>query len=413
MKHTFIFILVLSLSITRSYSQSCNDTLRTSIKGFAFGHSLFNHALPPIPAHAEFTSTGYWLGILAQMSGTQSNHGGIWGQFDSWNNIWTTNGGPPERLDLNYTFSSNNGDEEFWPWDNSTFLEQEFNLFYYMAPNFAQTWQPDPQYYRAEATQLLDNIHSVYPEAPIYLYVHWPKPELAADHFGTTWSNYANLADAEFAIYNEYTSDAYWEWHKQLYEMLVTDRPDYNLHIIPVGQVIADVLETSPYLASINFSDLYHDDAPHGLSDLYFLAGLVTYRAIYGRNPDVSSFTLPSGVPPLHPDIADNLEILVQDMEARFDEYCVSSVGIADADYLQAPLTIYPNPSGDFIYVKGAAEDQREFRYQISDLSGRVLKVGYANFGERVDVGDLGVGMYFVYLEMRDGVRCSLKLIKD
>lgn len=399
MKLLLPFFLTLIFNITLSSAQSCGDTIRTDIKGFAFGHSLFNHGLPPVQAHEEFTSTGYWLGILAQLSGTKSSHGGMYGQLDSWNQVWETNGGPPNRLNVNYIFSSNNGDEEFWPWDNSTFEEKGFNLFYFMTPNFVQTWQPDPQYYQADAVQLLDNIHSVYPGEPIYLYIHWPKTQLAAEHNGTTFGQYADLTDAEFSIYNEYTSGAYWDWHKNLYDILKEERPDYPVYYIPVGQVIADVLETAPFLSSLQFNDLYHDDGPHGLTDLYFLAGLVTYRAIYGQNPDVSTFAVPAEVPALLPAIVDNLSTLVLDIESRLALYCSEPLSNDNPEVFSDQIRLFPNPSGDFIAAQNVGLDFDAFTFQITDLNGNIILSGKSAYGENIDVKNLKQGMYILRVE--------------
>ena len=399
MKFLLPFFLIITLNISLSSAQSCGDTIRTDIKGFAFGHSLFNHGLPPVQAHEEFTSTGYWLGILAQLSGTKSSHGGMYGQLDSWNQVWETNGGPPNRLNVNYIFSSNNGDEEFWPWDNSTFEEKGFNLFYFMTANFVQTWQTDPQYYREEAVQLLDNIHSVYSDAPIYFYVHWPKTQLAAQHYETSFGQDDDLTDAEFTVYNNYTSGAYWDWHKDLFDLLKEDRPDYHLYYIPVGQVIADVLETAPYLSSLQFTDLYHDDGPHGLTDLYFLAGLVTFRAIYGQNPDVSDFAVPSEVPTLQSALTDNISELVLDIESRLEFYCNKPLSIDNSDAINEQISIFPNPSGDYISVQHSGVASESFTYQITDLTGKVILIGQSAFGEKIDVQSLKEGMYILKVE--------------
>jgi len=66
--------------------------------------------------------------------------------------------------------------------------------------------------------------------------------------------------------------------------------------MIPVGPIIAKIMD-GPLADQILVTEFYEDDAPHGRPNLYFLAALITYAAIFDEPaPDTyPSCSDPSG----------------------------------------------------------------------------------------------------------------------
>ena len=67
---------------------------------------------------------------------------------------------------------------------------------------------------------------------------------------------------------------------------------------------------------------------------------------------------------------------------------------IADID--QAHFSIYPNPSADFISI--TLSDEKTYKAEIVDMSGRVVMVADVNNGTRLNVSGLNAGNYFLVL---------------
>ena len=95
--------------------------------------------------------------------------------------------------------------------------------------------------------------------------------------------------------------------------------------MIPVGPIIAEIME-HPTLqaASLSFSDLYVDTDPHGTRDLYFLAGLITYQAMYGQ-PAAASYTPPAEI---HSAISNDFPALNACIWERLEAYNNNGVRI-------------------------------------------------------------------------------------
>ncbi len=87
------------------------------------------------------------------------------------------------------------------------------------------------------------------------------------------------------------------EWYLGYVADLRAARPDADIALIPVGQLLSRLLSTPPFNA-IPATDLYEDDAPHGTPTLYALAAAVTYAALYGAPPP-GDYALPATVHPI------------------------------------------------------------------------------------------------------------------
>ena len=108
----------------------------------------------------------------------------------------------------------------------------------------------------------------------IYIYENWPD-------MSAFLNNGVPASPVEFTNYNDYTLGEFHDWWLAYHEIVKQERPDLNVKMIPVGPIISKLL-TESELSDISFSELYEDDAPHGKPTIYFLAGLITYMAMYG-----------------------------------------------------------------------------------------------------------------------------------
>ena len=62
-------------------------------------------------------------------------------------------------------------------------------------------------------------------------------------------------------------------------------------------------------------------------------------------------------------------------------------------------ISIYPNPAGDYIYIKNLPE---ETAIGIFNIQGTLLKNSIANRSEEVDVSDLPSGVYIIKLSGKE-----------
>ena len=71
-------------------------------------------------------------------------------------------------------------------------------------------------------------------------------------------------------------------------------------------------------------------------------------------------------------------------------------------------IQVYPNPFTEVFHISNA---DKVTSASISDMSGRVVKI-ISNPGTAIHAGELAAGMYMVTLELKDGSRQTLKIIK-
>ena len=68
-------------------------------------------------------------------------------------------------------------------------------------------------------------------------------------------------------------------------------------------------------------------------------------------------------------------------------------------------ITLFPNPTRDFLTVSGLSNNQN-FSWQIIDLIGRELKQDFANAeNTEIDVQNLATGVYILILEHQKAVK--------
>lgn len=278
-----IVIIIVLLSTFSATSQK-------SIQSHAMGHSLMDHS-----SSTDQTKIAYWIHELAVEAGhtyeSAGQFGGIW-QFAEFNPItqWGSPGLPVS-----------------WEEDFETYGEADLNNFMFTIFNYVQDLPPDVDYYTYppvlySSERLVDSVKLYQPTNDIFIYENWPD-------MGSFASDYPfNPTAIEFANYNAYTLGDFHDWWIDLHNLILASRPTYNIRMIPVGPMIAELLGQAPY-NSIPANQLYEDNAPHGRETIYFLAGLATYMAIYGEKAP-ASYSPPSTI---LTDISNNYSTIIDD----------------------------------------------------------------------------------------------------
>jgi len=272
---------------------------QSSIQSHMMGHSLMDHASP-----TQQTKIAYWVHQLAVEAGHTYE---MAGQFGS---IW-------DFANFNPTTQwGSSGIAASWDADFETYADADLNNFMFTVFNYVQDLPPNMDYYGNPSVLLssertVDSVKLYQPSNDIFIYENWP--DMAPFTSGLPF----NPTPTEFDNYNAYTLGAFHDWWIDLHDLIMASRPTYNIRMIPVGPMIADMMGNAPY-NTILANELYEDDAPHGTESIYFLAGLATYMAIYGEKAP-ATYSPPNTI---LSDISDNYTTIMDD----FWDYMVAFV---------------------------------------------------------------------------------------
>jgi hypothetical protein len=233
-----------------------------SVRQFTFNHSLWEHS-------SNVNSvTGYWVGALANASGTSYAWSGQFGQLSYHALPPTPQLGSSNTLPL---------------WDDTNqnaanyvenFADVELDNFIIMPDNFGQTNATVHPQYLADAYRVIDYVANTHPAAPIIIYQHWPELRNAS---------YPPTAQ-QISDYYQFQLGDYHDWFINYQNAIIQGRESATIRMIPVGSILADIFTNANLQASqMSWQDLYFDNDPHGTQNLYFLAGLIVYQALFGQ----------------------------------------------------------------------------------------------------------------------------------
>lgn len=277
------------------------------VNAFVFGNSLIHH-LTDTPE----TTMPYWLAQLAEAGGHGLALDGQWGFLPQFAvNL------PPEP---NWTID---GVERVWANEGFAFRRVPFDTILISPANFVQYQGPDRPYDG-------DNPTGTSPLAAAGQIIDWSQTQARGARFFIYegWAEMASVVNYPpnargMRRYHAANQGEYHQWYLDLVAQLQAERPDIDITLIPVARVLAEVLSTAPF-DEMRAEDLYLDDAPHGTGNLYFLAAMISYAALYGEAPP-DEITLPES---LHPVIRDNYLSLRAQIWASFSGAIVPASAI-------------------------------------------------------------------------------------
>ncbi|MEO9485115.1 MAG: hypothetical protein ABJG47_16765 [Ekhidna sp.] len=258
-----------------------HEPLTTELRTFIFGHSLIVHDPPLIPTPSDETSVPHWMASLANHANFDFAVAGQYGFLQQHDDL-------PPIAQWGFDIA-----EPAWDSDNESFADADFNTVLLTPANFIQYQPSDENYFNGDVSPvgatltIHDWVKEQEPEITFYVYENWPDmAPFIGGQFPPT--------EEELAAYHENTQGEFHEWWIDYHDHLVTARPEDDIRMIPVGPIIGKIL-TETELASIPFAELYEDDAPHGRPTIYFLAGLITYMAMYGTESP-ADYVIPNTV---------------------------------------------------------------------------------------------------------------------
>ena len=272
-----------------------------------FGHSLFDHGLF---GSNEFTKTGWAMGDMSRQSFNFISIGLIFNQLRD-QTI------PPPYGSLTI-FGTNQIDP--WPNAGDAWDVVGWDDALLMASNFEQETKT-PATFATESDPVLDYIDTNSPSTNQIIYEHWAE----SSQYGIPVLNDNEMTPANWLLYKDLHRDGgdYHTWHVDYQDAIQTN--GYTIFMIPVGPIIFDALQTEAYLSAIEFEDLFVDEAPHGNANMYFLAGLVTYIAMFGA-PNTAFAPMHSAQ--LNSAITNNVSSLIPFIESRLTFYGANGVNL-------------------------------------------------------------------------------------
>ena len=285
------------------------------VKAFIYGNSLVHHL-----TDSDETTVPYWVDFFADANGQSFAIDGQWGFLRNFATDF-----PPIA---NWSFR---GVQSVWDSDNQPFGRAGFDHVMITPANFIQYQGPDLPYEGdnpenasplSATLQIIDQVTATGSAPKFLLYEGWPEMAGVARRFPPS--------ARDLRRYHKFTQTQYHDWFVNYHEELLKARPDLKIQLVPVATVLAKLFKDTE-LSKISAEDLYQDEAPHGTANLYFLAGAITYAALF--DSELPNFAeLPES---LHPLIAANW----QDIRALI------SIEIAvNQQALAAPLKAEPLP---------------------------------------------------------------------
>lgn len=337
---------------------------------YMFGHSLVNYVSVVDPPSDE-TTIAHWIYLLAQASGRDFASTGQWGFLPGHSNL------PPTSA-WGYSLVPPVWDSELEP-----FSAADFTSILITAGNFDQ-WQPSNLAYPGtggisplSATEtIMDWVDQQEDSVKVYIYENWPDmAPFLGNNFPPT--------DEEFANYNSYTLGAFHDWWIEYQDFLLASRPNRYARMIPVGPIMARIF-TDLIPNQIPYTDLYEDGDPHGKASIYFLAGLITYMAVFAELPS-PSFSFPSSI---HPVIQSNYQNIINLTWSELQAFDTPG-GVSRVFF---PTTIMPvvlngfdvkssDLGMDLSWQTSSEENHRHFEVEHS-IDGKIFKrIGVVSIG--------------------------------
>ena len=102
----------------------------------------------------------------------------------------------------------------------------------------------------------------------------------------------------------------------------------------------------------------------------------------------------------------EEIKLTLNDDSYLKAHFIPKSMGVEDKD--KHEIVLYPNPTSDKIYIKTQSELKN---YVIYDIQGKMIKSGSIS-NNTIDLHELDSAMYLIQLELKDGFKNQLRVIK-
>lgn len=94
-----------------------------------------------------------------------------------------------------------------------------------------------------------------------------------------------------------------------------------------------------------------------------------------------------------------------------FESYnAISTLSVNDLQNSKKSFSFYPNPAKQFITIKNNSSEN--FKYNIVDFSGRIIKSGNSKFNENINLESVKSGNYILQIQTENGEKLNEKIIK-
>ena len=397
---TYSLILI---AFKQSMAQQVND-----VQLYTFAHSLIDNRPPKIATPSDETTILHWIYDISQSSGRTFATTGQFGQLP--NHIENL----PPNSDLGYDIVPNSWDETM-----ATFANSNLNTVMLTAANFIQYESPSgPDPSDPMGRSIIENTETLFdwtnteiPNMRYYIYGNWPEMDLQ-NAYPPTLPLQSEIDDFHDVTIG--TSGDFAVWWTDYQDLLMASRPQLNTKLIPAGMVISRILRDlipNP----IPFNELYEDADPHGRANIYFLAGMISYMAMYEEN--IPAAYMPATI--ISPVIRNNLEAI-----RNFAWQELNNFNFPNGDsrvFYNEPLNaqqietvsnfnIIPNPVENTFSIQTESAGSNDVT--IFDVSGSVINT-YTNIkkSDAINIEDLKSGLYFLEIKNNKGIS-TIKLIK-
>ncbi len=370
-----------------------------SVRMYAFGHSLIDHA-----TSSSETNIMYWLNDISQEAGNTFATTGQYGFLPTHANL-------PPSSNWGYSGISSSWDSSLEP-----FSDADINTILITAANFIQYENPNSPHPLDNSTTVIQATETIFDwvntqesNVKYYVYGNWPEMDLA-NAFPPT-----PPTQAEIDFFHNQTIGNFTDWWKNYQDLMLISRPTLNSRLIPVGTIISKILrDLIPN--QIAFADLYEDSAPHGRESIYFLAGMITYMAIYEQNIP-NSYVPNSSV---HSVIINNLSTIKDFSWNELNSFNLpngdsrvfysNSLNVEDENFDDSNIVLYPNPTLNQFRVLNL---DGYYNISIYDAFGRLIQVNKKiNSNNIITLKNLENGIYFITIENKEiDEKISKKLV--
>lgn len=356
---------------------------------YSFGHSLIDHRPPLIPTPSDETTILHWIYDIADAS---SNNFTATGQYG----FLTNHDDLPPGSQWGY-------DNVPTSWDDSmeSFENSKINTILLTAANFIQYESPTAPHPLDATTTVVNSTNNIFNwvdqrcnDCTYYIYENWPEMDLV-NAFPTT-----PPTEAEVNEFHNTTINGFNDWWIEYQDEMINLNTDYDVKMIPVGPIIAKIL--SQFLnEDIPFEELYEDSAPHGRASIYFLAGAISYMAVYEEQ-------LPANYTPdaiVHEMIRNNLSDIAQFIWTELNAFNFSNgesrvfqnelnTNSAEIYVDASSIEVLPNPTMGEVMVHGSVSN---FEVDVLNSNGTIFQSHTANNDTiQIDLSAVPSGLYFL-----------------